>query len=394
MNRIPNTVTPTAITLIIDGKTLMVHSGDERYIEVKDAIRNDNFDIIPEILDIKGRLISESNGGLYLLNGILRCDDYTIPALLGTRIIEMFKGGFDITPLTLFLQNLMSNPNESGSIVEEVYGFIEACNLPITADGHFLAYKMVRPNFTDIWSGRMDNSVGSVPEMNRADCDFNRNQTCSSGLHFCSEGYLGEYGTRSSSQVVVVKVNPRDVTSIPTDYDNAKGRACKYEIVDAISWDDIIKPWFTDEYSDEPEELFDDAGWEDTGEVEIPFDNARWEVRDNSDNELLKAFVTRQDARDYRGGNPFAYIWDNLNGEVVAGKMTYSPDGEDEEPEVEEAAPVNSSTKLNDKLVREIRTVLNDDAYDTIAELALMYNVSERTIRRIRDLESWKHVIV
>jgi hypothetical protein len=36
---------------------------------------------------------------------------------------------------------------------------------------------------------------------------------------------------------VIVKINPRDVVSIPTDYNDSKGRACRYEVVDEIDKD-------------------------------------------------------------------------------------------------------------------------------------------------------------
>ena len=34
---------------------------------------------------------------------------------------------------------------------------------------------------------------------------------------------------------MILKINPRDVVSIPVDYNNTKGRACKYEVVDVLS---------------------------------------------------------------------------------------------------------------------------------------------------------------
>jgi hypothetical protein len=36
------------------------------------------------------------------------------------------------------------------------------------------------------------------------------------------------------ARTVIVKINPRDVVSIPTDYDNSKGRACRYEVIGEI----------------------------------------------------------------------------------------------------------------------------------------------------------------
>jgi hypothetical protein len=67
--------------------------------------------------------------------------------------------------------------------------------------------------------------------MERNKVDDNQNNTCSSGLHFCSENYLRSFG---GDRTVIVKINPRDVVSIPTDYDNSKGRACRYEVIGEV----------------------------------------------------------------------------------------------------------------------------------------------------------------
>jgi hypothetical protein len=383
-------ITPTAIVFMMESTMFTVNKGDERYNEVRAAIRSEDFEAIPRLLDLKGRLVSESSGGIYLLNGMLRCDEYDIPASLATRIAEMFRQGFSTDRLVMFFENLMQNPNESGTIVDDIHEFLEECNLPITADGHFLAYKMVRPNFMDLYSGSMDNSVGSIVEMDRAKCDTNRGNTCSSGLHFCSEAYLGSYGTRNSDQVVIVKVNPRDVTSIPDDYEG-KGRACSYEIVEAIGWDELIKPLFTNEHSEDvPEDEKSYAQDSDTP--------TKWELRNSNDGSLVQGYKTRKGARGARSGNKSLYILNTETGEVVAGTVSATP----VEPEpvpvepkvvVDDVKP-NPSAKLDDKKVREIRKILNGGHYETIVELALMYGVSERSIRRIRDNESWKHVVV
>jgi len=123
----------------------------------------------------------------------------------------------------------MQNPSKRA--VTELYGFLEKNNLPITSDGHFLAYKKVKQDYTDCYTGTMDNSVGKVVEMERNRVDDDQNNTCSTGLHFCSRDYLNHFG---GERIVIVKINPRDVVSIPTDYNNAKGRACRYEVIDEI----------------------------------------------------------------------------------------------------------------------------------------------------------------
>jgi hypothetical protein len=91
-----------------------------------------------------------------------------------------------------------------------------------------LAYKKVRHNFFDVHSGSMDNSVGKVLEMERNKVDDDKDNTCSTGLHFCSQSYLNHFG---GDRIVIVKINPRDVVSIPSDYNDAKGRTCRYEVI-------------------------------------------------------------------------------------------------------------------------------------------------------------------
>ena len=125
----------------------------------------------------------------------------------------------------------MTNPSKRA--VDELYGFLEKNSLPITPDGHFLAYKKVRQNYFDCHTGKMDNSVGKIVEMERNEVDDNKDQTCSTGLHFCSQEYLPHFGG-GDSRVVIVKINPRDVVSIPVDYNNAKGRACRYEVIGEV----------------------------------------------------------------------------------------------------------------------------------------------------------------
>jgi hypothetical protein len=149
---------------------------------------------------------------------------------LAVKMIDMLKEGFPIEPMVNFMENLYQNPSKRA--VDELYGFLEKGNLPITPDGHFLAYKKVRDNYFDCHSGTMDNSVGQVVEMERFDVDDNKDNTCSTGLHFCSKEYLASFG---GARTMIVKINPRDVVSIPSDYNASKGRACRYEVIGELN---------------------------------------------------------------------------------------------------------------------------------------------------------------
>ncbi|NBR96976.1 MAG: hypothetical protein EBT48_05170 [Verrucomicrobia bacterium] len=103
--------------------------------------------------------------------------------------------------------------------------------MPITPDGCFLAYKSVRPDFTDHHTGKFSNRVGSVLEMERRKVDDDRNNGCSYGFHAGSLEYATTFGG-NDRKVLVVKINPADVVSVPTDCDCQKLRTARYEVID------------------------------------------------------------------------------------------------------------------------------------------------------------------
>lgn len=158
------------------------------------------------------------------------------------RVLKMSAQGFDPQPMINFISNLYSNPSKVA--VDELFLFIAQSDLPITEDGCFIAYKIVRQDYLDIYTGTMDNSVGKTLMMPRNMVDDNRNNTCSQGLHFCSRNYLRHYGSgsRGADRCLLVKINPMDVVSIPSDYNNAKGRTWLYEVVGEIegNWRDTL----------------------------------------------------------------------------------------------------------------------------------------------------------
>jgi hypothetical protein len=133
------------------------------------------------------------------------------------------------------LENLMSNP--SARAISELYDFLEHRALPITEDGYFLAYKSVRSDFKDKYSGTIDNSVGKTVEFPRNKVDDDRAHECSYGLHVGALAYSGPGGwyNSASDKVVIVKVNPKDAVSVPQDHNAQKLRVCKYEVVSLYS---------------------------------------------------------------------------------------------------------------------------------------------------------------
>ena len=216
------------VTVVIDGKPHTVAKTHVSYTKVVDAIKAGEWDIVKNIIDPVKVVLNYGAGNISIQGDQLFWKGEPFAGVLATRMISMLEDGFSIEPMVLFMHNLLKNPSKRS--VDELYGFLEKNNLPITPDGHFLAYKKVRKDFLDIHSGTMDNSPGTIVEMERFKVDDNKDQTCSTGLHFCGMSYLDHFGG-SDSRTVIVKINPADVVSIPSDYNGAKGRACRYEVI-------------------------------------------------------------------------------------------------------------------------------------------------------------------
>ncbi len=224
-------ITESTVSVMVKGHMQVLGLTHPNYKQVRDALKSDaTEDQIESLINIATAVEDFGQGRVTVEHGVVMYDGKALHNTMTNRIISMMSEGFNITPMLLFLENLMENPDFRA--VNELYGFLEATDLPITANGCFRAYKMVRDDYTDHRTGTFDNSIGAVVEMPRNEVDSDKESTCSDGLHFCSQGYLSFYG--SGGRTVIVEINPRDVVAIPVDYGNAKGRCCRYTVVGEI----------------------------------------------------------------------------------------------------------------------------------------------------------------
>jgi len=228
----PYLIQGSNIVVVIGNKSHTVSKTHITYNKVLEAIKANDWDALPDIIEPKKVVLNFGAGNVEIQGETLFWKGKELNTGLSVRMIQMLQDGFPVEPMVNFMENLYKNPSKRA--VTELYGFLEKNNLPITPDGHFLAYKKVRKDFLDIHSGTMDNSVGTVVEMERHDVDDNKDVTCSTGLHFCGMSYLPHFGG-GDSRTVIVKINPADVVSIPSDYNDAKGRACRYEVIGELN---------------------------------------------------------------------------------------------------------------------------------------------------------------
>lgn len=237
MNAFPYIIQGQNIVVVIDNKTHTVSKTHLTYAKVLAAIKAQDWALVKKVIEPAKVVIAYGKGNVSIQDGELLWKGEAMHGYLSTKILDMLNQGLPVEPMVNFMHNLMSNPSRRA--VTELYGFLEKGGMPITPDGYFLAYKKVRANYKDCHSGTMDNSVGKVVEMERNGVDDDKDRTCSAGLHFCSQGYLNHFG---GDRIMIVKVNPADVVSIPTDYNDAKGRACRYTVIGELEGESKSAP--------------------------------------------------------------------------------------------------------------------------------------------------------
>ena len=219
------------------GEMKMIDTAHKNYDEIVKAMKAGNDDKVIELINIAEQIsralkAQHNTDNITIKDSEVLFRGEPIHNTLTTRIINMIDEGFDVSHMILFLENLMQNP--SYRAVNELYTFLEAGSIPITENGTFLSYKKISSDYKDIYTGTFNNSIGSVCKMDRNKVNEDSSQTCSHGLHVCSYDYLPSFGSASENRVVVCSINPRDVVSIPNDYNNTKMRVCEYVVVGEI----------------------------------------------------------------------------------------------------------------------------------------------------------------
>jgi hypothetical protein len=218
--------TASGITAVIDGENYTITSDNPSYQQVLEAIGNREApENIAELFRTANAIKRYAKGLIEVRDGVLYYEGEEIHNVVVDRILAFMAAHLPVEPLIAFLGRLMANPSRRS--IEELYTFLEHKALPITEDGCFLAYKGVRDNYLDCHTGTFDNHPGTINEMPRQKVDDDFRRGCSYGFHV---GSL-EYATGFGSRTVIVKVDPADVVSVPSDCSCQKLRTAKYEVI-------------------------------------------------------------------------------------------------------------------------------------------------------------------
>lgn len=203
----------------------------EQKFDLLEDIMSSNVDKTIRVL-LKDQL-EEREGGLFVNVGL---EWKKVPQALSEHLKESFMQGLDLTSWVNFAKRLVQNPSERS--VNELFSFIKAGNFTLCTDGTFIAYKRIRSDFKDIYTGRFDNSPGVEVKVDRLEVDPDSNVTCSRGLHVAHFEYAKRsYNAHNNTDVLVyVSVCPSDVVAIPSDYSHQKMRCCRYKVIDVCEF--------------------------------------------------------------------------------------------------------------------------------------------------------------
>jgi hypothetical protein len=210
-----------------------VISGDEGVVELFDVAltAQRRFDRLSERVTI-------SNGKIYL-------DGELVDNALTQQVANFVNGGVeDFTPLVNFFEKIQTNPQDHSR--EQLFRWLRDRNISIAPDGDFIAYKGVRRNgdsYESIsrgkaisdgveYDGAIPNPIGAIVEMPRSAVQHDPSVGCHTGLHAGTWNYASDF---AQGAVLTVKINPRDVVSVPTDCFDQKLRVCRYTVTDVTT---------------------------------------------------------------------------------------------------------------------------------------------------------------
>jgi hypothetical protein len=222
------------------------------------------------------------DGRVTISNSKIFIDGDPIDPALEGHILRMLqedgtpKNARDWASFGKFIENLYLNTSDF--VRKQLFGWLSYENLngrgfTLTDDGCFIGYKGTggTPDAplsvnsghaivdgVEYNNSRIPNPIGSTIEMPRSEVTDDPAVGCAAGLHVGTYSYAKGW---SRGVLLTVKVNPRDVVSVPTDCAAQKIRTCRYKVIDTTEVP-IEKLTFTTKTQDFDSEFAEDDGVE------------------------------------------------------------------------------------------------------------------------------------
>lgn len=233
-----------SITVYVDGEVLTATDTHPNFETIVEQVLDGDVDV--ELFDV-----SQSVAGKFdrlsdrvtVAGGHVYFDGDEQQGPLVAQIVRFLDEGHDFMPLVNFMEKVAQNPTEHSR--EQLYSWLDKHAFTIDEDGDIVAYKGVTtdsegnlvscthgPAIVDGTpvNGAVPNPVGAIVEMARSKVNHDPSQGCSTGLHVANWRYASGFGRVT----LKVKVNPRDVVSVPTESNWEKVRVCRYKVLEIV----------------------------------------------------------------------------------------------------------------------------------------------------------------
>ena len=235
-----------AVTAYIDGRTFVAGSDHPNYDRIVEALRSGNENEAPDLFDLAqaaATRFERLTDRVTVADSQVYFDGDLVDNSLSRQIVQFINDDLDFMPLVRFMDNLAQNPNKDSRNM--LFDWLRDRHFTITNDGCFIGYKGLNsdgrsrhagPGIVNGVSvnGRLDNSDGNLVEIARSLVTHDPSVGCASGLHVGTWEYASGWGPLVKS----VKVNPRDVISVPHDCDAQKMRVTRYEVLETVERQD------------------------------------------------------------------------------------------------------------------------------------------------------------
>ena len=251
-------------TVILGGQPFMFDHTHPQYAALVECVHAGDGEEFIHLFNTGHEIENWSEGDFEFRDGFLYFEDEQVANQPTSRVIEMIQQGFPHQPMLNYLTNLYDNVSERA--VQESYTWSSHKGLPITDDGMMVGYKGVRPHsgdtikvkngelkdgdLVDKYTGRtFRNNVGDVCSMKRRQVCDDHTKGCDTGLHVGTYEYACDWAG-STGVVVLVKFNPKDIVSVPSDCNCQKMRVSEYEVI-AIAREQLEEAVYEHQEDDE-----------------------------------------------------------------------------------------------------------------------------------------------
>lgn len=277
---IPYIISEGSLVLFFPGKAPKTVLSDHSNFNALVSALNEEVHDVEKLVEMSSletavhRYMGASNADSHIAvaNGEVLYRGRAVHNVVVDKILAFMSKGHNYQPLVNFLERLLKNPSKSS--VDQLYSFLEHGSMPLTPEGHFLGYKGVG---SDYWSHRGNrntvvlqgevNSRGNIKNKLGATIEVERNSVCDDPEKGCADGvHVGSFDyaknwAGSDGRLLLVKVDPAQVVSVPNDCSHQKLRCCFYEVVDEITeTPEPIKEEVVTEYTKEDLEKATKAG--------------------------------------------------------------------------------------------------------------------------------------